>query len=92
MKFLSVYKFKSGAVGDAARKFLESGAPAPEGATLLGRWHNADLSGGFSLIETDDPKASYDLAVQWADIIDIQSHAVLEDADIGPILAKYYGS
>ena len=33
-RYSSVYKFKSGAVGDAARKFLESGAPAPEGATI----------------------------------------------------------
>lgn len=92
MKFMSTFKFKDGKVPEAAKKFLEGGAPAPEGATILGRWHNSDLSGGFVLMETDNPQSTYDTAVEWNEMIDIQTVPVLEDEQIGPVLAKYYGS
>ena len=92
MKFMISWSFKEGRIGDCARKFLAEGAPPPEGATVIGRWHKTDLSGGFTLMETDDPKVGYEASVQWADMIEIDSTTVIEDSDVGPILAKYYGS
>ena len=38
-------------------RFLKTGGMPPKGATLLGRWTRLDLSGGFVLLESDDPKA-----------------------------------
>ena len=91
MKFVSTWKFLPGAVPAAAKQFLESGAPAVEGSTILGRWHNADLSGGVVIVETDDPKTAYETAAQWAETIQLSTRPVLEDDEIGPILAKYFG-
>ena len=91
MKFVSVYRFLPGAVPAAAKQFLSSGAPASEGSTILGRWHFADLSGGVVLIESDNATSAYDTAAQWADTITITTTPVLEDEEIGPILAKYFG-
>ncbi len=92
MKFISTWKFLPGAVPAAAKQFLETGAPPPEGATILGRWHKSDLSGGFVLVETDDPKTGYETAVQWAETLQMDTTPVLGDDEIGPILAKKFGS
>ncbi len=90
MKFMSTWSFPSGNVPEAAERFLAGEAAPPEGVVLLGRWHNVDLSGGFSLYETNDPAALYKGAVTWADLIDLNTVAVIEDADVGPILAATF--
>ena len=92
MKFISTWKFLPGAKPTAAKQFLQSGAPPSEGAKILGRWHKADLSGGFVLGETDDIKSMYDNAAQWAGTLEITTVPVLEDEEVGPILAKHFGS
>ncbi len=92
MKFITTWSFRSGEIGTAARKFLTEGAPVPEGATILGRWHKADLSGGFALVESDNATSSYENAVAWSDILELQTVPVLENDEIGPILAKHFGS
>ena len=35
-------------------------------------------------------KAAYETAVQWSDILDIEVTPVLEDEEVGPMLAKYF--
>ena len=87
MKFMSTWSFQGGVIPDAAERFLAGeGTPEP-GTTLLGRWHNADLSGGFALYETSDPAALYRGALKWADLLDINTVPVIEDADAGAALA-----
>jgi Protein of unknown function (DUF3303) len=61
------------------------------GAKLLGRWHNADGSGGFSLVETDNPSALYENSAVWTDVLEIHSHSVVDDAEVAPLLAKVFG-
>ena len=65
MKFMTTWSAKPGALREAVKRFLATQAAPPPGVTLLGRWHNTDLSGGFSLIETSDPKASFESAALW---------------------------
>ena len=90
MKFMSTWTFQGGMIPDAATRFLAGeGTPDP-GTTLLGRWHNADLSGGFALYETNDPAALYRGALKWADLLEINTVPVIEDADAGAALANQY--
>jgi hypothetical protein len=42
------------------------------------------------LTESDDPKAGYEAVAQWADLLEIQTVPVIEDADAGAVLAKYF--
>jgi hypothetical protein len=91
MKFMSTFSVRPGCWEEAATRFLSGKAQPPEGLKLLGRWHNADLSGGFSLYETDDPAASYAFSAQWSDVLEMHSHLVVEDAEAGPALAQRYG-
>lgn len=91
MKFMSSYTLLPGTVREAAEKFLAGeGAPTP-GVTLLGRWHKADCSGGFSLYETDDAALLHHGAAKWADLLDITVVPVIEDAEAGQNLADIYG-
>jgi hypothetical protein len=90
MKFMVTWSFPTGNLPEAAQRFL-AGVAAPEpGVTLLGRWHNVDMSGGFVLYETNDPAALYAGAAKWADILEFSTVPVIEDTVVGPILAKQF--
>ena len=44
----------------------------------------------FVLFETSNPGAFYESAAVWADVLEIHTVPVIEDADAGPILAKVF--
>jgi hypothetical protein len=87
MKFMSSWALLPGSVKAAAEQFLADGAKPPEGATLLGRWHNVDCSGGFSLYESSDLAAMHRGAAKWADLLEITTVPVIEDGEAGSNLA-----
>jgi hypothetical protein len=90
MKFITTWTLLPGSVKDAAEKFLAGEAAPTPGVTLLGRWHNVDCSGGFSLYETDNPAALHLGASQWADLLELNTVAVIEDAEAGTNLASTF--
>jgi hypothetical protein len=90
MKFITTWTLSPGSVKDAAEKFLAGEAAPTPGVTLLGRWHNVDCSGGFSLYETDNPAALHLGASQWADLLELTTVAVIEDAEAGTNLASTF--
>jgi uncharacterized protein DUF3303 len=91
MKVMSTFSVRPGCLKEAAARFLAGQAAPVEGTTLLGRWHNADGSGGFALFETSSPEALYEGAVKWSDVLEIHGNVVVEDAAAGVSMAKYYG-
>lgn len=90
MKFMAIWSVRPGCWPETAQRFLSGKGQPPAGVKLLGRWHKADLSGGCTLTETDDAAAAYAFAAEWADILDLQIHPVVEDAEAGPTLAARY--
>jgi hypothetical protein len=90
MKFISTWTLLPGSVKAAAEQFLAGGGGEPEGVTLLGRWHNIDCSGGFSLYESNDPAALHLGAAKWADLLEINTVAVIEDGAAGPNLTRVF--
>lgn len=90
MKFMSTWALLPGTVQEAVDRFLAGEAAPAEGVTLLGRWHNVDCSGGFSLYETDNAAALHQGAAKWADVLEINTSLVIEDAEAGPNLAKVF--
>jgi hypothetical protein len=91
MKLLVRWSLRPGAMKKAAQRFLAGEATAPEGVTLLGRWHKADGTGGYSLVETSNPTALYADAAKWTDELELSAEVVIEDGDAAPILAKAFG-
>jgi hypothetical protein len=69
-------------------RFLKTGGQPPPGARLLGRWTRADFSGGFDLLESEDPKALAEFALMWSDLMEISITPVLEDQELAPILQR----
>jgi len=92
MKFMVTWSAMPGALREAAGRFLSTEAQPSAGVTMLGRWHSVDLSIGFTLYETDNPAALYEGTAKWADVLDLTTHAVIEDAEAGPALAKVFGA
>lgn len=90
MKFMTTWAFPTGSVPEAAKRFLAGEAAPSEGVKLLGRWHNTDFSGGFELVETNDPVVLYADAAKWADLLEFNTVAVIEDGDAGPVLANRF--
>ena len=90
MKFMTTWAFPPQNIPEGAARFLAGQAVPPPGITLLGRWHSTDCSGGFVLVETDDPAALYADAVKWADLLHLKTVPVIEDAEVGPALAQRF--
>ncbi len=90
MKFMSTWSLLPGSVKAAAQQFLAGGGLEGEDVKLLGRWHSADCTGGFSLYETNSAAALHQGAAKWADLIEINTVPVIEDGEAGANLAAVF--
>jgi len=88
MMFMTTFPLTHHAYKERVSRFLDTGAPPPDGVTLHGRWFTASHSKGFMLVETDDPKALFRWVSEWADIMDFQIEPVLGDDEAAPILKE----
>lgn len=86
MKFMTTFPLTHHAYKERVTRFLENGAPPPEGVQLLGRWFTASHSKGFMLVETDDPKALFRYVSEWADIMNFEIEPVVTDEEAGSVL------
>jgi hypothetical protein len=90
MKFMLTFSIKpEGAKRDEAiTRFQITGGMPPKGAKLLGRWTRVDFSGGFDLLESDDPQALTEFALMWSDLMEVSIVPVLEDQDLTEVLKR----
>ena len=88
MKFMLTFTLQPETRNEAIARFLKTGDQPPKGVKLLGRWTGADLSKGYDLLETDDPSALTELALQWSDLIEMHTVPVLEDKELGEVLKR----
>ena len=90
MKFMLTFNFKPEIKGrdEAIARFKKSGGKPPAGTKLLGRWTAADFSGGFDLLESDDAKALTEFALQWSDVMQLQTVPVVEDGELKEVLQR----
>ncbi|HJO04448.1 MAG TPA: DUF3303 family protein [Acidobacteriota bacterium] len=87
MRFMMTYAVPSDAWETAVERFLDSGGLPPEGVTMVDRWHAAAGRHGFILLETDDPTAIYQFAVEWSDVVDHTITPVLDDDEVAAVLS-----
>ena len=91
MKYMLNWKIPPENHQSVARKFLESGAPMPEGVTLIGRWHAPGSVSGWALIETDNPAAIHEHVTRWASMLVSTCTPVVEDAQAAESIKMIYG-
>jgi Protein of unknown function (DUF3303) len=90
MKFMSTWALLPGSIKTAAEQFIGSGGLEGEGVTLLGRWHKADCTGGFTLYESNSAAALHLGAAKWVDLLSVTIAPVIEDAEAGPNLVATF--
>ena len=83
MLYMFEWKLKSDCYDKAHNRFLEKGAPLPEGSTLLGRWHAPGSGNGWLLIETPKPETLYIQAAEWGDVLTFEATPVFTDEQAG---------
>ena len=90
MRFLMTFSWKPDARTreEGIARFRRTGGQPPKGAELLGRWTRADLSGGFDLLESNDPKALAEFSLMWSDLMELTIVPVLEDRQLGEVLQR----
>jgi len=71
---------------EAIQRFMKTGGQPPKGATLLGRWMQADFSQGLALLDSDDAKPLTQFALEWSDVLYLQITPVVEDKDLVEVL------
>lgn len=91
MKYMLNWKIACENHRSAGVGFLKSGAPAPEGLKIIGRWHGPGSVTGWSLVESDDPKAVFEHVAQWSEFLELQTTPVLEDDEAAEALSRVYG-
>ena len=85
MRFMMTYSVPSDAWETAVERFLDNGHGAPDGLTILDRWHAAAGRHGFILL--DEPTAIYHFSAEWADVLDHVVTPVLNDDEVSAVLA-----
>ena len=90
MKFMMTFDWSPDTKtrSEAIARFRSTGGLPPKGAKLLGRWTRADFSGGYDLIDTEDPQALAEFALQWSDLMRLEILPVLEDGALSEVLER----
>jgi hypothetical protein len=91
MLFMINWKTRPDTIREAVARFLATGAKPLEGGKSLGRWHRADISGGWHLIEADNVGPIQAHCAEWADLLELSAAPVPLDAEAGPAMAKAFG-
>lgn len=90
MKFMLTFDWKPDTKtrSEGIDRFRRTGGQPPKGAKLLGRWTRADFSGGFVLLEGEDPQALTEFALMWSDLMDLRISPVVDDERLSEVLER----
>lgn len=90
MKFMLTFTWSPDTAtrAEAIARFQKTGGLPPAGAKLLGRWTRTDFSGGFDVLESDDPLALAEFALMWSDLMKVEIFPVLDDAGLSEVLKR----
>ena len=64
MLYMLQWTIKPDSYDKAHDRFLKAGAPLPDGATTVGRWHAPRSGNGWHLVETEQPETVYAFAAE----------------------------
>lgn len=81
-KYMITWNIRPEHYSAALQRFEDTGAPAPEGVNLLGRWHEPGSARGFILVETNDVAGVAKHLAGWNDIVEHRTVPVLEDDEV----------
>ena len=86
MEFMIHYSLDTSNRDTAQARFLETGAPPPEGVTMTGRWHCIQGLEGFLLCESNDAAAIAAWMQQWTDVLTFRVLPVVDDETMAKVV------
>lgn len=92
MKYMISWKIAPGFHKTTMETFLKSGAPLPQGAEFIGRWHAPGSPYGWLLMESADITTIAEHIAQWASLIEFEVTPVIDDDLAGQALSRVYGA
>ena len=63
----------------------------PDDIELKSRYHNLDGTGGFAILESTNPAALADYALDWNGLVKMEITAIMDDDTVGGVLGKKFG-
>ena len=91
VKFMLTWRTRPGLYKAAFKQFLETGGPPAKGVTQVARYHVPGSVLGWHVLETNDMTALAEHVNTWGDLIDIELHPVVEDAQAGEAAGRVFG-
>jgi len=86
MMLLILWKVKTGQRDAAVERFKQTQGAPPPSVKMLNRWHRTDGDGGITIAESNDAQALYRWAYQWSDLLDLDTHPIIDDAEAAQVL------
>ncbi len=86
MLFHITWQFDSTQRNDAQQRFGETGAPPPEGVSMLGRWHSVAGLEGFLVAESADAVAIGKWMQDWSDVLTFEVTPVVDDDGLTAVI------
>lgn len=68
-------------------RFLETGAPPPEGVKMVGRWHHIAGGKGVGVAQSDNPEAVGKWLQDWSDLMTCEVYPALDDEAMARVIA-----
>ncbi|HSG30275.1 MAG TPA: DUF3303 family protein [Thermodesulfobacteriota bacterium] len=91
MKYIVTWNIKPENYKEAVEIFLQNGAQAPDGVTILGRWHALGSNHGWVLVEGDETGIATHIA-EWSNLLELSITPVFDDEQAAASLSKVYGN
>ena len=74
----------------AVKKFLSTGAPMPDNCELVARYHAPGSCQGWLIARTDDIATIYEHASEWGELLNWDTHPVVNDDIAGVTCNKVW--
>jgi hypothetical protein len=86
MQFFVSWKIKPEHRDAATARFVETGAPPPDGVKMLGRWHFTEGREGFLIAESADAVAIGKWTHAWTDLLSFRIVPIVDDEGFKEVL------
>ena len=88
MLFMIVFEYSPENRQETVARFMDTGAPPPDGVVMIGRWHDAAMGRGYTLADAPDAQSVAMWCHRWADLITMEIVPVIHDEQMTKVLSS----
>lgn len=88
MKLMIIVDWNGSTIQEIGAKFASGEDVVPEGAELISRWHDPGAKKAWAVVDAPDAETVQRWMLKWSNMVDFETHAVLDDAGAGALLGE----